>query len=88
MQDKFNPDENFNFHIPETFLNRLYDFTGDSKGNGGFVLTYVNDEGKAVVLSKVSSDIIAMGLKKSMEQYLIMSEEDENSPFGSGDKGN
>jgi len=84
MKDKFDPNQNFNFHIPESFLSRLYDFTGDKKGNGGFVLTYVNDEGKAVVVSKSSSDIISMGLKKSMEHYLIMSEEDE-STLGSGE---
>jgi hypothetical protein len=67
------------FEMPNNFLEKLYEFTGDNKGNSGFVLSYVDDSGRAMVISKYSSQIVEMGLRKSLEKYLIQMEEGEAS---------
>jgi len=78
MED-FDPNTNHNFQIPSDFLDRLYEFTGGSEGQAGFVLSYVDDEGKAMVYARSSSQIIEMGLRKALEKYLIQMEEGETS---------
>lgn len=77
--DDFDPNITHNFSIPKEFLNQLYDFTGGKDGNSGFVLSYVNDQGKALVYSKASSEIVEMGLRKALEKYLMQMEEGEIS---------
>jgi hypothetical protein len=76
---KFDPEDIPNFQIPESFLDQLYDFTGSSEGNSGYVLTYVDDNGRALVYSRSSSQIVEMGLRKALEKYLIELEEGEIS---------
>jgi len=66
------------FQIPETFLEQLYEFTGNKEGNAGFVLSYVDDNGKALIYSRASCEIIDMGLRKALEHYLIEREEGES----------
>ena len=77
MED-FKPEE-YNFNIPEDFLEKLYEFTGGKDGNSGFVLSYVSDEGKAMVYTRASSEIVEMGLRKALEKYLMQMEEGEIS---------
>jgi len=79
MKNHFNPDSDFHFQMPEEFLDKLYEFTGCSEGQAGFVLSYVDDEGKAMVYSRASSQIVEMGLRKALEKYLIQMEEGETS---------
>ena len=79
MKDSFDPDSEFKFQIPQEFLEKLYEFTGGSEGNSGFVLSYVDDQGKAMVYCRASSQIIEKGLRKSLEKYLIQMEEGETS---------
>ena len=67
------------FHIPENFLDQLYDFTGSSDAGRGFVLSYVDDEGRAMVFTKTSSQIIEMGLRKALEKYLVQIEDIETA---------
>jgi len=78
MED-FDPNSEYHFSIPKDFLERLYDFTGGKEGNAGFVLSYVNDEGKALVYTRASSEIVEMGLRKALEKYLMHMEEGEIS---------
>ncbi len=78
MED-FDPNISHNFNIPQDFLDKLYGFTGGKDGNSGFVLSYVNDEGKALVYTRASSEIIEMGLRKALEKYLMQMEEGEIS---------
>ena len=79
MSNNFDPDQEYQFLIPQEFLDRLYNFTGDQDGNSGFVLSYVDDSGKAMVYSRTSSQIVEMGLRKAMEKYLLQMEEGETS---------
>ena len=79
MNDSFNPENDFHFQIPQEFLDKLYEFTGGVEGQSGFVLSYVDDEGKAMVYSRSSCQIVEMGLRKALEKYLLQMEEGETS---------
>ena len=57
------------FTVPESFLEKMYEFTGNGE-DGGFILAYVNSEGKAMINCKISSQIIEMGLRKALERFL------------------
>ena len=59
------------FALPESFLDQLFEFTGSSNANKGFVLVYTDQNGRPMVYSRTDSQIIEMGLRKSMEKYLI-----------------
>jgi hypothetical protein len=66
-------DDDFNcnklFSIPESFLDKMYEFTGNGE-DGGFILAYVNQQGKPMIQCKISSQIIEMGLRKALEKFL------------------
>ena len=71
-QPNINPEDLPTFQIPQSFLNQLSEFTRgeDPESQGGFILGYVNPMGSPVVLTKADSQIIEMGLRKALEQYL------------------
>ena len=48
------------FTVPDSFLEKMYEFTGNGE-EGGFILAYVNSEGRPMVNCKISSQIIEMG---------------------------
>ena len=73
------PDNLPNFHIPDNFLDQLYDFTGSPDAGRGFVLSYVDDGGRAMVFTKTSSQIVEMGLRKALEKYLSQIEDIETT---------
>jgi hypothetical protein len=78
MEEEIIDPENLpKFQIPENFVEQLYDFTGSSDTGRGFVLSYVDDAGRAMVISKSSSQIIEMGLRKALEKYLAQIEDIE-----------
>jgi hypothetical protein len=76
---EFDPDNLPDFTIPETFLNQLYEFTGGEDIGKGFILSFVDDSGRALVFNNSSSQIVDMGLRKALEKYLVQIEEQENS---------
>jgi hypothetical protein len=78
-EDDFSLDEIPKFQIPSNFLEQLYEFTGNSEGSAGYVLSYVDNNGRALVYSRSSSQIIEMGLRKALEKYLLELEEGEVS---------
>jgi len=78
-EEEINFSEIPKFQIPSNFLDQLYEFTGNEDGNAGYVLTYVDDSGRALVYSRSSSQIVEMGLRKALEKYLIELEEGEIS---------
>ena len=59
-----------NFTIPESFLNKMYEFTGDGSDNGGFIIAYVNQEGQVTINCKIGSQIVEMCLRKALETFL------------------
>ncbi len=76
-EKNFNPEEINQFAIPESYLKRLYDFTGSSEKDRGFMLAYVNQAGQVMVIQKAESQIIDLGLRKAIEKFLIDMEESE-----------
>ena len=66
------------FHLPESFLERLFEFSGSTEGNKGILLAFVDQEGCPLIYSKADSQIIEMGLRKAVEKYLLDSEEAEH----------
>lgn len=63
-------DQSKNFSIPESFLDKMYEFTGDGSDTGGFIIAYVNQEGQVVINCKIGSQIVEMGLRKALETFL------------------
>lgn len=77
-EPEFDPDKDIaDFTIPETFVRRLYDFTGSSHSDRGFCLAYVNQQGQVMIMHKAESQIIDLGLRKALEKFLIDMEETE-----------
>ena len=74
----FNPDEISEFRVPEQLLVKIFELSGDSEHNKGFILAMVDQTGKPVVFTKSQNQIVDMGLRKSLEKYLIELEESEN----------
>tara|TARA_R100000008_G_C3484105_1_gene115355 strand:- start:315 stop:581 length:267 start_codon:yes stop_codon:yes gene_type:complete len=81
-----NKDDLPKFKLPQGFLEQLFEFSGSSESNRGFLLVFINQEGAPMVYSKSSSQIIEMGLRKAAERFLLDSEEAESN-FDIGGEG-
>tara|TARA_X000001036_G_C20692602_1_gene809926 strand:+ start:1647 stop:1913 length:267 start_codon:yes stop_codon:yes gene_type:complete len=81
-EDNFNEQDLPNFVLPESFLNQLFEFSGSTDGNRGFMLAFVNQSGSPMVYAKADSQIIEFGLRKAVEKYIIESEEAEHFDNG------
>ena len=68
--DDVNPDDLGRFNLPEGLLSQLFECTGFSDGDSGFILAYVSTNGQPAVITKTCSQIVEMGLRKALEQYL------------------
>ena len=71
------------FSVPESFLDKMFEFTGNGE-EGGFILAYVNQDGKAMIQCKISSQIIEMGLRKALERFLQDMEMGEKAAIDEG----
>lgn len=76
-ENDFNHNDLPNFVLPESFLKQLFDFSGSTDGNRGFILAFVNQDGSPMVYTKTDNEIIDMGLRKALEKYIIQVEESE-----------
>lgn len=79
-----NPDDLSSFRMPDSLLDTIFDLSGEGNQHKGFILAFVTQEGKPIVYTRAQNQIIEMGLRKSLEQYLTNLEESE-SMFGFGD---
>ncbi len=70
MTDQSGTNSRENFAIPESFLNKMYEFTGDGNDGGGFIIAYVNQNGSVAINCKIGSQIVEMGLRKALETFL------------------
>jgi|TARA_Y100000289_G_scaffold62654_1_gene72115 hypothetical protein len=82
--EDFNEQNLPRFNLPESFLEQLFEFSGSTDGNRGFVLAFVNQDGEPMVYTKADNQIIDLGLRKALEKYLIQLEESEY-PNGGGE---
>lgn len=74
MSENIDPENLGQFIMPQSMLDKLFDLSGDSDGSKGFILAFVDQEGKPIVFTKSQNQIIELGLRKSLEQYLLDSE--------------
>lgn len=74
-EDDFNHEDIPNFVLPESFLKQLFDFSGSTDGNKGFILAFVNQDGSPMIYTKTDNEIIDLGLRKALEKYIIQMEE-------------
>lgn len=74
MED-FDPDNLPKFSMPASLLENIYQFTGSSEENRGFLLFFVDQQGVPEVISQSSSAIVEMGIRKAAESYLCEIEE-------------
>ena len=86
--DDIDPGSLDEFQLPESILHQLFEFTGCTDGDSGFILAYVSQNGSPAIVTKACSPIVEMGIRKALEQYLeqVASNEsaidlgDEDSP--------
>lgn len=72
MENNLNPDSLQSFQIPESFLEKLYEFTGNSSDSSkGFLVCYPDHQGNPMVYCRAGSQIVEMGVRKALEKYLI-----------------
>jgi len=57
------------FRLPDSLLDEIYNLTGESENNRGFLLFYVGQDGHPFVYKRVSNQTIELGLMKAYEQY-------------------
>ncbi len=81
---EIDPDNLPTFQIPDSFLNKLFELTGNEvEKNRGFVLSYVSHDGRPLVYARAETQIIEMGLRKALEKYLAEVERcDDTQSFG------
>ena len=83
MSSDIDPENLTPFQIPEAFLEQLFEFTGNAdEQSKGFLLCYTDQNGSPMILSKVGTQIVEMGLRKALEKYLIQIEEADISIEG------
>ena len=74
--EEFNPDpQNIpGFALPERLLDQLYEFSGNGDHSKGFLLIFVGQNWSPLIYTKTENQIIEMGLRKAVEEYLSQSE--------------
>jgi len=69
------------FKIPQSLLDKLYEFTGDtSDSSKGFLMAYTDQNGTPMIFCRAGSQIVEMGIRKALEKYLIEIE-NVDTPF-------
>ena len=67
-----------NFKIPQSFLEKLYELTGDGKNNRGYMLFYIDaDENVRQVITR-QNDVTLSALRKRAETFLRAMDEQES----------
>ena len=77
MSDNIDPENLGNFVMPESILEKIFELSGDANQSKGLILAFVDQHGKPIVYTRTQNQIIEMGLRKSLEKYLLETEETE-----------
>ncbi len=68
--NEIDPENLERFNLPEKMLSQIFECTGQTDGDSGFILAYVNQQGTPSIVTKTHSSIVEMGLRKALEEYL------------------
>jgi len=74
--EEFEPDQQPEFNIPESLVNKLYELSGDSDKYKGLIIACVSEKGCPMIYSRFESVITELGLKKALNDYLNRREDD------------
>jgi len=74
--EEFEPDEQPEFSIPDSLVNKLYELSGDSDKYKGLIIACVTEKGCPMIYSRFDSVITELGLKKAMSDYLVRTDSD------------
>jgi hypothetical protein len=77
MSENIDPNNLEAFSMPENLLEQIFEFTGGAEHSKGFIIAYADQNGKPLVYTRAQNQIIEMGLRKSLEKYLVGIEEAE-----------
>jgi len=75
------PDKLPHFQLPESFLEELFELTGEAESNRGFLLACVGQDGRPYIYQKSASPVVEMGIRKSLEEYLLDLENSDSLDF-------
>ncbi len=67
-----------NFKIPKSFLEKLYELTGDGKNNKGFMLFYIDAQNNVRQVVTRQNDVTLSALRKRAESFLRGMDEQES----------
>lgn len=62
------------FELPENLLEKLYELSGGSDKYKGFILCNCSENGSPTIFSKFDSTVVELGLRKTLEQWLLSNE--------------
>jgi hypothetical protein len=74
--EEFEPDEQPEFSIPDSLVNKLYELSGDSDKYKGLIIAVVSEKGCPMIYSRFESVITELGLKKAMSDFLAKTDSD------------
>jgi hypothetical protein len=74
--DEFEPEEQPEFTIPESLVNKLYELSGDADKYKGLIIACVSEKGYPMIYARFESVITELGLKKALVDYLNRPEEE------------
>ena len=78
MSKNIDPENMQTFSMPENLLEQIFEFTGGAEHSKGFIIAYADQNGKPLVYTRAQNQIVEMGLRKSLEKYLLNIEEAES----------
>lgn len=67
------------FIMPDSLLEKIYELSGDSEKYKGFILCAASESGSPMVYSKFDSIVSDYALRKSLEQWLIRADDQETT---------
>jgi hypothetical protein len=74
------------FQMPLKLMDKIYEFSGNSKVGKGVLIVYLSQDGSPVIFNKSNSKIIEMGVRKAVETYLEGAEVESLNALGFLDK--
>ncbi len=78
MSENIDPENMQTCSMPENLLEQIFEFTGGAEHSKGFIIAYADQNGKPLVYTRAQNQIVEMGLRKSLEKYLLNIEEAES----------
>tara|TARA_Y100001938_G_C7956340_1_gene361913 strand:+ start:551 stop:817 length:267 start_codon:yes stop_codon:yes gene_type:complete len=84
--EEFNPEDLPGFQMSRNLLEQIYEFTGSTEENKGFMLVFVDQNGSPQIITHACSQILEMGLRKAAEEYLVEYSEMTRPDIDRGDQ--